>query len=284
MDYRCLNDLTVKDSHPPPVIDDVLARLNGNKYFTALDQTGAYHVVPIKPVDREKTAFQTPEGLFQFCRMAFGLCNAPATFSRLVQQVLEDIPHEVALAYLDDTLLGSIYRWGAKPWHLPHLCIPDALKRALTTAEHEWGHQGRQSTIHRLNRRYYFPGLHKEVEMVIWSCHVCQRKAQHQNPQRHKLVSLKEGYPFEKIFHDFVGPFPESRRGNTHLLTVKDGFTRWVEAFSTQTTTAEEVVRLLETNLFSRFGHPQQIDSNQGSQFMLGLLHEVCQQRGGGGG
>ena len=105
VDYRRLNDLTVKDSHPLPVIDDVLARLNGNKYFTALDQTGAYHVVPIKPEDREKTAFQTPEGLFQFCRMAFGLCNAPATFSRLVQQVLEDIPHEVALAYLDDTLV-----------------------------------------------------------------------------------------------------------------------------------------------------------------------------------
>ena len=105
IDFRKLNDATIKDAYPLPNIDDLMARLAGNKVFTNLDQTGAYHVVPIKEEDREKTAFQTPFGLYQFKAMAFGLCNAPGTYSRLIQTVLEDIPQEIALAYLDDTLI-----------------------------------------------------------------------------------------------------------------------------------------------------------------------------------
>ena len=107
IDYRRLNDVTLKDSFPLPNIEDNLSRLSKSKIFSGLDGAGAYHVVSIRPEDKEKTAFSTPWGLFQFKRMPFGLCNAPATYSRLVSKVLQGIPTEVAIPYLDDTCVHS---------------------------------------------------------------------------------------------------------------------------------------------------------------------------------
>ena len=107
VDYRKLNEVTLKDSFPLPNIEDNLARLAHSCVFSVVDGAGAFHVVAIREEDREKTAFQTPYGLYQFKQMPFGLCNAPATYSRLVQKVLENIPTSVALPYLDDTCIHS---------------------------------------------------------------------------------------------------------------------------------------------------------------------------------
>ena len=101
VDYRALNEVTLKDAHPLPNMEDNLARLANSKVFSAIDGAGAFHAVTIRKQDREKTAFHTPWGLWQFKQMPFGLCNAPATYSRLVQRVLEDIPTSIALPYLD---------------------------------------------------------------------------------------------------------------------------------------------------------------------------------------
>ena len=108
IDYRRLNQITLKDSFPLPNIEDNLARLANSKVFSGIDGTGAYHVVSIRRQDREKTAFSTPWGLFQFKQMPFGLCNAPATYCRLVQKVLAGIPLSVAIPYLDDTCIHSV--------------------------------------------------------------------------------------------------------------------------------------------------------------------------------
>ena len=665
IDFRKLNDATIKDAYPLPNIDDLMARLAGNKVFTTLDQTGAYHVVPIKKEDREKTAFQTPFGLYQFKAMAFGLCNAPSTYSRLIRKVLEDIPQEIALAYLDDTLIvgksledhlsnlekvlqrfkasgltlqpskcsllkqsvdflghhlcpegirpleghlkliqewpqpknirdvrsflgkasyyrkfipnfsriaaplsdltrqtegqfrmtdeadqafrklkqeltsppilahpdfegsefildtdwsdraiggvlsqvqdgkerviqygarkllpaeqnyssnkgemlavihfvqkwkyylahrpfilrtdhsalkwirtmepprGMIARWlellsnfefkvvhreGAKhanadalsrcehapepsqemdeestlcaameevdqlqptrsdqqesprsdqpesprsdqpespssdqqeahrsdqddsteedeqekrrrlkeaqdqdetiqkvkTWietrkkpskldlrsedletqayasifenlavekgivvRLPinqfpdaRICVPDSMQQALIKAYHANGHQAARTTVQKLLQKYYFPGLYKRVETTVNLCLTCQRKSKGQTPQKHTLISVQEGSPFQKLSIDFVGPFRESRRGNTYLLTVKDCFTRWLEAFPTKKIDAQEVVRLLETEIFARFGHPRQIHSDQGNTVHQSrMMKEIC--------
>ena len=107
VDYRRLNDITIKDAYPLPHIEDNLVRLAHSTMFSAIDGSGAFHVVPMRMEDRPKTAFATPWGQKQFCRMPFGLSNAPATYSRLVNRVLQDIPTEMALPYLDDTLIHS---------------------------------------------------------------------------------------------------------------------------------------------------------------------------------
>ena len=92
VDYRKLNDITYRDSFPLPIIEENLHALQGSTIFSALDNVGAFHSVPVNPADRHKTAFVSSQGLFQFKYMPFGLMNGPPTYSRLVQLVLQKGP------------------------------------------------------------------------------------------------------------------------------------------------------------------------------------------------
>jgi len=105
IDYRKLNKVTRKDSYPLPRVDDLLDSLSDAQWFSTLDLRSGYWQVEIDPGDREKTAFSTQNGLFQFRVMPFGLCNAPSTFQRLMELVLAGLSWEVCLAYLDDVVI-----------------------------------------------------------------------------------------------------------------------------------------------------------------------------------
>ncbi|KAJ8383354.1 hypothetical protein AAFF_G00221440 [Aldrovandia affinis] len=90
-DYRPLNGVTRKDSYPLPRIDESLDLVSGSSWFSSLDLRSGYYQVPLSPAARPKTAFCTGRGLWQFRVLSFGLCNAPATFERLMDRVLERI-------------------------------------------------------------------------------------------------------------------------------------------------------------------------------------------------
>ena len=107
VDWRALNDITIKDKFPMPNVRDCLNKLAGSNIFSGVDMAGAFHCVEIEKKDREKTAFQTPFGLFQFIKLGFGLCNGPPTYCRLVAAVLRDIPLSCAIGFLDDGLIHS---------------------------------------------------------------------------------------------------------------------------------------------------------------------------------
>ena len=107
VDYRKLNSITRKDSYPLPRIDDTLEALSGATWFSSLDLKSGYWQVGMHPEDREKTAFTTGRGLWQFRVMPFGLCNAPATFERLMEKFLAGLPLSVCLVYLDDILVPA---------------------------------------------------------------------------------------------------------------------------------------------------------------------------------
>jgi len=104
VDYRKLNAVTVKDSYPLPRIDDLL-ELSGNAWFTTLDLKSGYWQIKIRPEDKEKTAFSVGNGLWQFTVMPFGLCNAPATFERLMERILQGLITKICLVYLDDVIV-----------------------------------------------------------------------------------------------------------------------------------------------------------------------------------
>ena len=108
VDFRQLNAATVKDAHPLPRIDDLLDALHGAKWFSTLDLKSGYWQVPIAEQDKEKTAFRTSSGqLFEFNQVPFGLCNALATFSGLMDRVLAGLHWEMCLFYLDDIIVFS---------------------------------------------------------------------------------------------------------------------------------------------------------------------------------
>ena len=105
VDYRLLNAKTKKDAYPLPRIDETFDALHGASYFTSLDLAAGYNQVAVAPEDREKTAFVTPMGHYEYLRMPFGLSNAPATFQRLMHKCLGDQLFQILLIFLDDLLI-----------------------------------------------------------------------------------------------------------------------------------------------------------------------------------
>lgn len=107
LDYRKLNTVTIKDSHPLPRVDDALDALSGSAWFSTMDLQHGYWQVELQEEDREKTAFTTGSGLYHFKVMPMGLTNAPATCQRLMEMVLRGLPWRTCLVYLDDVLIYS---------------------------------------------------------------------------------------------------------------------------------------------------------------------------------
>ena len=108
IDYRKLNDITIKDSYPVPRIDTTLDAMSGSRWFSTIDLKSGYWQVKMAPEDRPKTAFSIPGGgHWQFLSMPFGLCNAGATFERLMEKVLSNLSWKICLVYLDDIIILS---------------------------------------------------------------------------------------------------------------------------------------------------------------------------------
>ena len=105
-DYCKLNELTEEDPYCMPRADELIERIGRATYITTLDMTKGFYQVPMKVGDRVKTVFTTPLGRYQFIRMPFGLKEAPATFQRLVDGLL-DGTHDYAVAYIDDVAVFS---------------------------------------------------------------------------------------------------------------------------------------------------------------------------------
>jgi hypothetical protein len=107
VDYRKLNNITKKDVYPLPRIDDSLGALGRAKYFSCMDLTSGYWQIPMNEKDREKTAFVSHAGLYEFLVMPFGLCNAPATFQRYMDITFAGLKWNSCLVYLDDIIVFS---------------------------------------------------------------------------------------------------------------------------------------------------------------------------------
>lgn len=106
IDFRALNAKTTRDAFTAPRVDDIIDSLSGATVFSQLDIRSAYHNIMIAPEDRHKTAFRFNGELFEYTRVPYGLCSAPATFCRLISMILHDYK-SFCLGYFDDIIIFS---------------------------------------------------------------------------------------------------------------------------------------------------------------------------------
>ena len=130
VDFQKVNAVTETDAYPLPNINEILESLSGASLFSTIDLNSGYWQVPMDPCSKAKTAFVTHSGLYHFNVMPFGLKNAPATFQRLMEKVLEGLRGEICLVYLDDIIIYS----SAVTQHFERLrTVIDRLQKANLT-------------------------------------------------------------------------------------------------------------------------------------------------------
>ena len=131
VDYRQLNQVTIFDPQPMPKLEDIINKLGKAKYISKIDLTKGFWQIPLTDSSKEKSAFITPFGHFQFSVMPFGMINSSASFVRLMKMVLSNF-EEFADAFIDDIIIFS------ESWyfHVKHIrCVLDSLRRACLTAK-----------------------------------------------------------------------------------------------------------------------------------------------------
>lgn len=107
IDFRKLNSKTIADRYPIPNISIILANLGTGKFFTTLDLKSGYHQINLAEKDRKKTAFSINNGKYEFCRLPFGLKNAPGIFQRAIDDILRDEIGKTCHVYVDDIIIFS---------------------------------------------------------------------------------------------------------------------------------------------------------------------------------
>ena len=162
------------------------------------------------------------------------------------------------------------------------LVLPTSLENeAIDRAHHQMAHRGIQTTLDKMKNHAYFRRMREKIKNRLSHCGACQTKTTRLPDQKHTLHSHIPGYPFQVLSIDFVGPFPPSGPQRfRYLLTVKDTFTRWMEAFPLREATAENVTRVLHQEIFCRYGKCERIHSDQGTQFTSTLTQTMSKLLG----
>ena len=242
IDYRKVNAVTKLDEFPLPRIDDTLDLLTGVRFFTTLNLFSGYWQVELEPTAREKTAFTTFSGLYEFKKMPFGLVNAPATFQRLMEVVLADLAGDACLVYLDDILVVG------NSWEQHD----DNLKKVFTRI--------RQTGLRLKPKKCSF--AQKKVEYLG---HVVSEEGIYTDLKKQEVVANFPVPKDVKVLQSFLGlasyywkfvPNFATMAGPLHSLTKKDAMFVW----SAQCQQALEQLKSLLTSApvlaFPNFANP----------------------------
>ena len=164
------------------------------------------------------------------------------------------------------------------------LVVPQSLTPTIIRQYHDapgsGGHLGGDKTLLKIRRYYYWPGMRQEIKLWCLSCETCCRKKGTHLRTHAPLRVHNVGVPWERVAVDLTGPFPRTKRGNNHLLVAVDYFTRWPEAIPVASKHAEVCARTLVDNIFTRFGAPCELHSDQGRSFESTVFHKALELMG----
>ncbi|XDV50904.1 hypothetical protein PO909_019890 [Leuciscus waleckii] len=219
IDYRGLNNITVKNTYPLPLMSSAFERLQGASIFTKLDLRNAYHLVRIRKGDEWKTAFNTPRGHFEYLVMPFGLSNSPAVFQALVNDVLRDMIDQFIYVYLDDILIFS----SSLQEHVQH--VRRVLQRLL---ENGLFVKAEKCAFH--------------AQSVPFLGHIVSAEGMRMDPDKVKAVvewpnpdsrkALQRFLGFANFYRRFIRNFSQLAAPLTALTSPRTAF-RWSEAAET---------------------------------------------------
>lgn len=157
------------------------------------------------------------------------------------------------------------------------LVLPSSMKFEVLSNLHDHvsgGHFGVHKTFHKVNERYWWDGMFKNVEHWCNSCVDCATRKTPRNRKRAPLLPLENA--FDRVAIDALGPFPVSNQGNRYILVITDYLTRWCEAFPVKSIDANVVARILVDEIISRYSCPTQLLSDRGTNFLSKVVAEVC--------
>lgn len=238
-DYRRLNQVTIRDQFPLPLIKTLLDRLGGAVFFTALDLKSGYNQVLINPEDVYKAAFITAHGLYEPLVMPFGLCNAPALFQRMMTTYLsEEIEEGICVVYIDDIL---IYGGESLSEHKQHVrrVMQKLIDHQLTVKLSKCQFFCRRIDFlgHTISRGERRPTLDKVAAIRDWELPTTMR-------------DLRAFLGLAEFYHDLIPRFSHLA-APLHELTKKKNSFDWTMAAWAQRPQAEEAFRALRGALTS---------------------------------
>ena len=219
VDYRLLNKITKRNREPTPRSDEMFGMLGESKWFTKIDLKTGFHQIRVKPEHVEKTAFQTKYGQYEFMVLPMGLCNAPATFSTMMNEVLEGLVDECCTVYLDDILIFS----KSKAEHRKH--VKQVLERL------------------RLHKLYASPKkCHFMTSQVEFLGIIVSQEGLQVNPSKTKVIKkwpkpndlseLRGFLGLASFFRRFIKNFSEIALPLTNLTKGGSGIHNWNESCS----------------------------------------------------
>lgn len=170
---------------------------------------------------------------------------------------------------------GVLYHYGRE--------IPKKEARSdIVTRMHQMGHYGIQSTCDRIQQRYWWPKMADDIRNCIQNCANCNRFADDRGPTKMKAVkgNIRANRVWQKIGIDFMGPLRVTDRGNRFILVVTDYLTKWAEAIPTPDKSALTVARCLFEHVICRYGSPEEIISDQGTEFVNSIVSTLLMLEG----
>jgi len=159
------------------------------------------------------------------------------------------------------------------------LVVPQSLRRQLFTHTHAGplvAHLGFQRIVAQLRRLYYWPGMRKDIDAWCKQCEGCAISRRPPSRPHGHLRKVSAGAPMDLVAIDILSGLPAKADGYQYLLVATDYFTKWLEAIPSCDAEAQTCMRALYRALFSRFGLPRQLHSDQGSNFDSKLVAELC--------